>query len=350
MEGKRFPEEFERIDEVKNTDKILVCDSDDMINKYASVLQLRPILSELINLLMVGKKMFENGEIFNDYQNNIAGNYAHAEGIDTTATGERSHVEGYKTRTMEAAISSHAEGEFCEASGRSCHAEGRDTRAGGTYSHAEGFNTRAYGNSAHAEGSNNDANSDYSHAEGLNTIANNPAEHAQGMYNVSHSGEASEVKTIHSIGIGDTNERRNAVEVMENGDVYIIGLGDYGGTNPETATTLQQVIGSMPSSPLSIQEEALVSLVGTGRTQEQMETAGLTAETIGHIMSGHLTAIRVLTDAGSKVFRVVLAEITSDGYTILIANGIHGTSSYMSFMFAMNGGTWDITEENGTEL
>lgn len=52
--------------------------------------------------------------------------------------------------------------------------------------------------------------------------------------------------TQHSIGIGASGEqRKNAFEVMQNGDVYVIGIGGYDGTNPESAQTLQQVLAGL---------------------------------------------------------------------------------------------------------
>ena len=84
---------------------------------------------------------------------------------------------------------------------------------------------------------NNIASGDYTHAEGKGTIANNEAEHAEGKYNKSNT------NTIHSVGIGTSkNARKNAVEVMQNGDVYINGIGEYDGTNIETATSVQEVV------------------------------------------------------------------------------------------------------------
>lgn len=51
----------------------------------------------------VGKKTDDGGEIFNDYENNVAAcAYAHAEGYKTVAGGEASHTEGYNTATVAA--------------------------------------------------------------------------------------------------------------------------------------------------------------------------------------------------------------------------------------------------------
>lgn len=80
-------------------------------------------------------------------------------------------------------------------------------------------------NSAVVIGDTQNANGEYSFAEGQNTIANNRSEHAMGEFNESHhlnNTFGSSGNTLFSIGNGtsDTN-RKNALEVMQNGDIYI---------------------------------------------------------------------------------------------------------------------------------
>ena len=80
-------------------------------------------------------------------------------------------------------------------------------------------------NSSVVIGDTQKANGDYSFAEGQNTIANNSSEHAMGEFNESHhlnNTFGSSGNTLFSIGNGtsDTN-RKNALEVMQNGDIYI---------------------------------------------------------------------------------------------------------------------------------
>jgi hypothetical protein len=95
-------------------------------------------------------------------------------------------------------------------------------------------------------GGSNVASGSYSHAEGYYTTAQNQAEHAQGQYNSSHKANTTfgnAGNTIHSIGIGtSTSSRKNAVEVMQNGDVYVLGVGGYTGSNYSSAKTLQQAL------------------------------------------------------------------------------------------------------------
>ena len=80
-------------------------------------------------------------------------------------------------------------------------------------------------NSAVLIGDTQNANGEYSFAEGQNTVANNRSEHAMGEFNESHhlnNTFGSSGNTLFSIGNGtsDTN-RKNALEVMQNGDIYI---------------------------------------------------------------------------------------------------------------------------------
>ena len=157
----------------------------------------------------------KGGEIFNDYPNvssygnRASGSYSHAEGYYTEASGSYSHAEGCGYVNI-----------------------GRLT-ASGSCSHAEGFCTEASGN--------------YSHAEGYYNIASNDYEHVEGKYNASHTGMEDSDKTIHSVGIGLSVTRKNAHEIMVNGDHYIYGIGGYDGINYQSAKTLQEVVNTSAS-------------------------------------------------------------------------------------------------------
>ena len=184
------------------------------------------------------------------------GSYSHAEGFLTFAYGQSSHSEGVMTRTTGAA--SHVEGWLTEASNRGAHAEGSWTSAYGEDSHAEGSETIAFGDSSHVEGLGSYTHADNSHAEGsgthtlgvsshaegLSTYTYNTSEHAQGQFNKAHkvsNNFGDSYNSIHTIGIGtDDDNRKNAVTIMQNGDMYLYGVADYDGTNPEEATSLQQ--------------------------------------------------------------------------------------------------------------
>ena len=166
---------------------------------------------------------------------------AHAEGGHTQATGARSHAEGSDTQAI--GNHSHTEGQGTEARGKSSHAEGSYTNASGAASHAEGSFTESSGMYSHAEGYGTKASGIHSHTEGSYTITSNEAEHAEGKYNFSNTG------TISSIGIGTSStDRKNAFEVMDNGDTFIYGVGNYDGTNINATNTKDERL------PASIQE------------------------------------------------------------------------------------------------
>lgn len=143
------------------------------------------------------------GEIFNNYQKNVApGNQSHAEGYDTIASGPNAHSEGASTT----------------ASGISSHAEGTGTTASGSQSHAEGGGTMASGDQSHAEGGGTMALKGCSHAEGIHTIAASSCQHVQGRYNI----EDSEGKFAYIIGNGTSDtDRSNALAIDWEGKIYI---------------------------------------------------------------------------------------------------------------------------------
>ena len=150
--------------------------------------------------------------------------YSAGTNIEITGTGNSINALGYVYDTT-----------------KSSFATGLNTTASGNYSHAEGYGSTKYHNIASGDGS---------HAEGVCTRSQNKSEHAEGSSNVSHKasntyGDAG--NTQHSIGIGTHyNSTKNAVEVMQNGDYYLIGVGGYQGTNTKvqdaTIKTLQEVI------------------------------------------------------------------------------------------------------------
>lgn len=170
------------------------------------------------------------------------GTYSHAEGYSTKAKGKISHAEGAYIKAN--ASYSHAEGHTTQANFDYSHSEGKETEANGACSHVEGYFTEANGDVSHAEGYETKANAYASHAEGHGTIAENCYEHAQGSFNVSNNGVDDDKCTLFSIGIGLSDDKRsNAVEVMQNGDMYIVGIGGFDGKNYKEAKTLQESIG-----------------------------------------------------------------------------------------------------------
>ena len=196
------------------------------------------------------------------------GTNSHVEGHQAVANGYASHAEGYNTETggnhttntkkvgnaTDAGAYAHAEGNATIAKGTASHSEGYKTLAAIKNSHAEGSNTIANGYNSHAEGGSTKANGHASHTEGRFTKASCLAEHAQGSYNISHHAtdtfDNNAGNTVHSIGIGTADDaRKNAVEVMQNGDAYLLGVGNYDGIHikgetdsPSGLKTLQETV------------------------------------------------------------------------------------------------------------
>lgn len=85
-------------------------------------------------------------------------------------------------------------------------------------------------NSAVLVGDTQEANGAYSFSEGQHTVANNRSEHALGEYNKSNKANdtfGDEGNTLFSIGNGTSeSDRKNAFEVMQNGDIYIYVKGE----------------------------------------------------------------------------------------------------------------------------
>lgn len=181
---------------------------------------------------------------------------SHAEGYETSAEAPASHTEGNNTKTHKAY--SHAEGRQTETFGEASHTEGNETFTEGDYAHAEGWMTRAkgayshaegqytftYADAAHSEGNNTHAYAPFSHAEGLGTKTNPDiiGQHVEGYYNADSDG----VKVI-GCGTGD-DARVNAVEVKQDGRVFVKGLGNFNGTNSNEAADLAHVVDSKANS------------------------------------------------------------------------------------------------------
>ncbi len=244
------------------------------------------------------------------------GNGAHAEGINTKATQRASHAEGRDTyaagqyshaegRETEAFYASHAEGRGSKATGDVSHAEGLGTFAMGDHTHAEGQNTHALGLNAHAEGLRGWANGQHSHAEGVDTVTSNTAEHAEGKFNKSNKADGSfgsAGNTLHSMGIGESSSsRKNAWEIMQNGDAYLLGVGKYDGMNPVAAKPLQEVFGALLAAfkPVQVNDNKSGATDSTQLAEIKTYTAKLAACGVD-ITKGY--EIPILYNGGSKGF------------------------------------------------
>ena len=163
-------------------------------------------------------------------QSTASGDHSHAEGYDTTASGDCSHAEGeYTTASRN---NSHAEGNHSIASGQCSHAEGKQSTASNFASHAEGEYTTASGVASHTEGSSTTASGDHSHAEGLFTTAQRRSQHTQGEYNIldtkGTTSKRGEYAHIVGNGTSDAN-RSNAYTLDWNGVGWYQGGLQVGG-------------------------------------------------------------------------------------------------------------------------
>lgn len=203
----------------------------------------------------------------------------------------------------------------------------------GDYAHAEGQGCSANGDASHAEGKGTDVEGHYGHAEGLRTIVENDCEHAEGCYNVSNTG------TRHSIGIGTSeSNRRNALEVMDDGRVYVKGVGGYDGVLDEEADRpLQDVL----EEALSASEYAafdfgvLQKKIGSGRTQGDLDAFGLTEDVWAKIMGAEIMVVR--DDAHERTYVVT----GSSDYYISFAYGMN--EAYEGWEIKSSGDTYTIS-------
>ena len=63
-------------------------------------------------------------------------------------------------------------------------------------------------------------------------------------------------------------DRKNAVEVMQTGDAYIIGVGEYDGTNPTSATTVQNIINGKQDNIRDLEEIRRGASLGATAVQD----------------------------------------------------------------------------------
>lgn len=156
----------------------------------------------------------------------------------TTAKGFASHAEGAGSTTIGGY--SHAEGNTTTASGKYSHSEGWVSNAIGESSHAEGQNTRAHGTVCHSEGNNTDAYGYANHTEGLGTKTHEgvQGQHAEGHFNYVGDG-------VLLVGCGTADEdRKNAIEVKQDGAIYIKGIGGYEGTTTDGKQALNEYLAN----------------------------------------------------------------------------------------------------------
>ena len=118
-------------------------------------------------------------------------------------------------------------------------------------------------------------------ATGEHTITRNTGEASVGKYNKSTSNNST--GTMFSVGIGSgESNRKNALEVSVNGNVYAYNLGGYNGTNYSSAQPLQTVIGG--------KQDALVSgtNIKTINNESILGSGNITVEAENEIVYYHI--------------------------------------------------------------
>lgn len=209
------------------------------IDSSLSSTSTNPVQNKIVNAALDSKANTTNTVITgtfsqNRLSNSTVGVKSHAEGEDTTASGEASHAEGYGTIASNEA--SHAEGENTTASGlfshtegcgtvasdESAHAEGNYTRATKAWSHAEGCSTVASGYASHAEGQATEASGARSHAEGCCTIASGDYAHTSGYYTIASAYQTA----IGKYNVETNGPTSNTTQNTANTDgLFIVGYG-----------------------------------------------------------------------------------------------------------------------------
>ncbi len=202
-----------------------------------------------INASSVGKNYANNkGEIFNDYENNIAsGEHSHAEGTTFVCSGSVS-ANGetlsyyYDSKVTASGIGSHAEGCGSVSSGEGAHAEGICLKShegaisqnGITLNTFIPIPTIASGKGSHAEGVGTSATAIGSHSEGTSTKASGENQHVQGKYNIADTTSA------HIIGNGTSSaEKSNAHTLDWDGNAWFAGdvyIGSTSGKNKDSGS------------------------------------------------------------------------------------------------------------------
>ena len=285
----------------------------------------------------------KNCEIFNDYENNVAGAYySHAEGSGTTASAPYSHAEGYGT----------------VSSSTGTHAEGRETTASGAFSHAENTGCIASGPNSHAEGYYTTAIGEHSHASGCHTIADYEV-FALGNYNKTTSG------VFLVVGNGWEGQRSDALTLDRSGNLHISGkLTADGGVGYVLPTATTYTLGGvMIGDNISVTADGVISvnLSGYLKSDEISDWAkaeskpAYTAEEVGAAAKSHTHTKSEITDfptlgtaAGKNADYFATAEHTHTAGEIGAAEKKHSHSvsdiTDMPTKLPANGGNADTVD------
>lgn len=205
-----------------------------------------------------------------------------------SANGDHAFVAGYNA---------HADGNYSVALGARANASyansfaiGADAVASQSHAFAIGKDANSSASYAYAIGRDASSSASYAAAIGRGVQATNQNEVGLGVYNKSTTGSTSDDNSKFTIGNGTGNAARsNVLEIKENGDAYLYGVGGFTGANTSAATTLQDVInngggGSSYSAGSGIDITNNTISVDTTTIQEKL-TAGSNITISGNVIS-----------------------------------------------------------------
>lgn len=191
--------------------------------------------------------------------------YSHAEGNVTKLFDSRwSHAEGNSNR-IEKSEAAHIEGKGNNiVRSDYSHVEGCDNRSDDSWnSHVEGYSNRLInGNTCHAEGCGNSIGDVYyAHVEGYGNIVANSYGHAGGIFNAwsYNSGDFGDpLNSLFTVGNGTrssnaysvgslANYGHNALDIRQNGDIYISDTDAEGKYYEKPMIRLQEEIKKIAS-------------------------------------------------------------------------------------------------------
>lgn len=155
-----------------------------------------------------------------------------ATGLSTYVSGSYGHTEGAGT-----SASNYA------------HAEGQNTTASGDISHSEGNQTTASGTGAHSEGLSTLASGAYSHSSGREAVASRNYQYSQGGGKIATAGDAQFCRMIYKVQTTNDTTTTIATFNTETNHIYAIralGLASVkaGGATGSTAIFDSAIDGS----------------------------------------------------------------------------------------------------------
>ena len=170
-----------------------------------------------------------------------SGQDAFGVGYQAKANGDRSVAIGYIAQ---------AYGDESVAIGRRGYATGYSSFAGPNATAGDEY---GHGRGAVALGNGTNVERDGSVGIGANIATQGTDEISLGKYNKTYpDSSANDTKIKFSIGNGTgESDRSNVLEIKQNGDAYLVGVGGFLGKNAANSQTLQDVINSGGSSSYS---------------------------------------------------------------------------------------------------